>query len=140
MLAVGEEHFVGKIAQKAIIEHEGKILITRDSRDDVTWELPGGRLNVGEEPALGLARELKEELGIDFLIKEILYAQQFIHTISKTNTVVLIYRAEMTSGPNSFQVDPIEIAEIVWIDATTMTEYRLFPEYERALSAYFASL
>lgn len=28
-----EEHFIGKIAQKAIIERDGKVLITRDARD-----------------------------------------------------------------------------------------------------------
>ncbi|HEY0964618.1 MAG TPA: NUDIX domain-containing protein [Candidatus Paceibacterota bacterium] len=135
-----EEHFVGKIAQKGIIEHEGKVLITRDSRDATTWELPGGRLNLDERPVDGLARELKEELGVECEIREILYAAQFKHTTSHTATVALIYRVELKKDRGEFNVDPLEIAEMAWVDKDSWENYRLFPEYERALRDYFASL
>jgi len=57
-------HFVGKITQKAIIEHDGKILVCRGIGDKI-WEFPGGRLNEGEAPVEGIAREIKEELGLE---------------------------------------------------------------------------
>ena len=57
-----EVHFEGKIAQKAIICNENKVLLVRDPRmDSVIWELPGGRMNIDEEPRDAVAREIQEE-------------------------------------------------------------------------------
>jgi len=36
------KHFVGPVAQKAILARDGKVLITRDAGDKDTWELLGG--------------------------------------------------------------------------------------------------
>lgn len=37
------DHFVGKIAQKAVIEHDGKVFVVRGIGDSL-WEFPGGYL------------------------------------------------------------------------------------------------
>src|SRR5438552_4803496 len=52
----------------AMIEKDGKYLITQ-RRPTATlpllWEFPGGRVEEGESDEAALARELKEEMGID---------------------------------------------------------------------------
>ena len=51
----------------AVIEREGKILISRRSRlahQGDKWEFPGGKLESGESSSQALCRELYEELGI----------------------------------------------------------------------------
>lgn len=51
----------------AIIEKDGKILITRRApgqKQAGKWELPGGKIEPGETAQVCLMRELKEELGI----------------------------------------------------------------------------
>ena len=52
----------------AVLEDAGgRVLLTRrtEGRDLAgAWEFPGGKLENGESPAAGLARELHEELGI----------------------------------------------------------------------------
>jgi ADP-ribose pyrophosphatase YjhB (NUDIX family) len=48
---MGSEHFVGKVAQKALIEKDGKILFVQYPVGDAAeglWDLPGGRLNQSE--------------------------------------------------------------------------------------------
>jgi len=54
----------------AVIERDGRYLVGRrpeSKRHAGLWEFPGGKVRPGESPRAGLARELREELGIDLL-------------------------------------------------------------------------
>ncbi len=51
----------------AIVDAQGRVLVTRrhdQAHQGGLWEFPGGKLEPGESPEDGLARELEEELGI----------------------------------------------------------------------------
>lgn len=57
----------GRSAQSrtcAILQQEGHVLLHRGV-DDRFWALPGGRLDPGEMSDEALAREMKEELGVE---------------------------------------------------------------------------
>jgi 8-oxo-dGTP diphosphatase len=60
-----EQHFVGKVAIKVIIEKDGMVLLVRGHRDENRWELPGGRMNTNESIEAALQREIKEELDLN---------------------------------------------------------------------------
>jgi len=61
-----------RIAVKAFIREKNKILLlkrrTNDTHKPNTWDIPGGRLALGENPYEGLKRETKEETGLDIEI------------------------------------------------------------------------
>lgn len=54
-----------RVAAKAFIINKGKLFTIKRAEDDVQspgiWEIPGGRLDFGEDPILGLMREIREE-------------------------------------------------------------------------------
>lgn len=58
-----------RIAVKAFIIKDNKILLLKRRDNDVhmpsTWDIPGGRLEVAEDPYIGLKRETKEESNLD---------------------------------------------------------------------------
>jgi 8-oxo-dGTP diphosphatase len=57
----------------AVIERNGRILIGQRRRGawhELQWEFPGGKVELGEEPAAALVRELREELDIQARIGE----------------------------------------------------------------------
>jgi 8-oxo-dGTP diphosphatase len=51
----------------AVIEQDGKVVLVRRKFEPLAgqWSLPGGRLELGETLEAGLAREMKEETGLD---------------------------------------------------------------------------
>jgi 8-oxo-dGTP pyrophosphatase MutT (NUDIX family) len=53
---------VWPVSIKGVLFVEGQVVLLKNERDE--WELPGGRLEAGEEPDLCLIREITEELGI----------------------------------------------------------------------------
>jgi 8-oxo-dGTP diphosphatase len=55
-------------AAKAFVVHDGKLLIVKREPKNVQtpgiWEIPGGRLEIGEDPMEGVKREMLEETGL----------------------------------------------------------------------------
>jgi 8-oxo-dGTP pyrophosphatase MutT (NUDIX family)/GNAT superfamily N-acetyltransferase len=50
------------VSVKGVLFESGRVVLLENERSE--WELPGGRLESGEDPATCLAREVAEELGI----------------------------------------------------------------------------
>lgn len=65
-----------RIIVRAIIPHEGKILLVKNKNLPDFWCLPGGKLKKGEELKAGLTREIMEETGIESVVSRLLFIQQ----------------------------------------------------------------
>jgi 8-oxo-dGTP pyrophosphatase MutT (NUDIX family) len=52
---------------KGVLLVDGQVLLVKNSRDE--WELPGGRIDQGENHAQTLSREFAEELSLDVAIR-----------------------------------------------------------------------
>lgn len=76
----------GRPCKREIIEHvgasavlcvrEGKVLLVKQFRyafGEEIYEIPAGKLNVGEDPLLSAVRELKEETGVEAKEVELIY-------------------------------------------------------------------
>lgn len=79
------------ISVKAVILWNGQVPLLKNERDE--WELPGGKLELGESPESTLAREIEEELGWETVVRYPLHA--WVYPIRPDRHVfVLTYLAE----------------------------------------------
>ncbi|MDY6777067.1 MAG: NUDIX domain-containing protein [Candidatus Nanohaloarchaea archaeon] len=81
-----------RLAAKACILCDDRLLAVRRAAEDVQkpgiWELPGGRLQPGEEPRNGLAREVREETGLAVTVEEPLTVRHFQRDDGQTITMI----------------------------------------------------
>ena len=104
-----------------VIERQGMILVGQRRAGDrfqYKWEFPGGKVEPDEDPKEALARELREELGIEAVIGEELarYEHQYP---GKTAILLMFFRVPEFTGEPANHV----FASIRWEERQKLTEY-----------------
>ncbi len=129
-----EEHFVGKIAQKAVIVHNEKVLFCRGAGDSL-WELPGGRLNHNENPDEGLKRELLEELGIVVDIHRPIHVCRSLHAKSNTWRILIAYKCS-PQNPQAVTVNTKELDDVRWVPFKELHTLPLFDDCREVVDIF----
>lgn len=115
----------GLIVHTFIVDDEKRVLITRRSvsndRLPRYWDIPGGTLEDGEDPAIGAMREVKEETGLDITRPRLFFQKSNVDTAKNKQFVTLIFfarhaRAEVT-------VNPEEHDSYEWISLSDIAKY-----------------
>jgi len=82
-----------RIAAKSFVIRDKKLLILKRASNDVQkpniWEIPGGRLELGEDPREGIKRETKEETGIDIEVLYPINVRHFVRDDGQTITMLI---------------------------------------------------
>lgn len=76
------------VSVKGVLVHDGRVLLLKNERDE--WELPGGKLELGEQPVDCLAREITEETGLQVTTGPILDSWQY-HIRADRNVLIVTY-------------------------------------------------
>ncbi len=112
----------------AVIERDGRYLITRRLQDTHLaglWEFPGGKIWPGEPPEAALKRELREELGVEAEIGELLESVDW--TYPEKRVRIFFFRVTIQGDPR-----PLQGQEMLWIEAAELASHR-FPEADAHL-------
>ena len=106
----------------AVVERDGRYLITRRLEGTHLaglWEFPGGKILPGEKPEDALRRELREELGVEAAVGELVETVDW--TYPEKTVRILFFRCAVKGDPC-----PQERQEMLWVEAARLPAYR-FP-------------
>ena len=110
----------------AVIESDGKLLVCQRRRGDtfgLMWEFPGGKLQPGETPAQGLARELREELGVDAQVGAEIFRTQHRYA-ELSEPIELIF---MAATADESKIRNIVFEAMEWRAPSLLAELNFLP-------------
>jgi ADP-ribose pyrophosphatase YjhB (NUDIX family) len=99
MISFVRDHHRFQLRAAAIVTHENYVLLHRLAGDQF-WALPGGRVEMGEDGAAAVRRELKEELDVAAQCGQLLYVVENFFTAreEQLHEVGLYYSATLPQG------------------------------------------
>jgi len=93
------------VSVKGIVFDNGKIWLRKNERQE--WELPGGKLDRGEQLEQTIVREMKEELGFD--VEAVTPVQAYLYAIRKSGdesygVLVVSYLCKLLGKTGEFEL------------------------------------
>lgn len=119
------------VVAAALMEEGGKVLLARRLEGDERgglWEFPGGAVEEGESLATCLARELREELGVEIEVGKEVAAVE--HDYGDLEVELHLLSARITRGTPK----PLGCAEVRWFRWKDIPEEELAPADRKLLA------
>ncbi len=133
------------VSVKGVAVQAGRVLLLKNERDE--WELPGGKLELGEDPRACVAREIGEEAGWRVITGPILDCWQY-HIGEAQDVVIVTYGCHVASdgppvvGPEHSRAElfsPAEVAALNMPDgyqSSVLTWFGLLARYGEGAAAW----
>ncbi len=123
------------VSVKGVAVQDGLVLLLQNERNE--WELPGGKLELGEDPADCVVREIGEEAGWRVRAGPLLDCWQY-HIREGQDIVIVTYGCHVLSTDPPVVSDEHKQAGLftaVEVGGLTMPD-----GYKRSIAAWFARL
>src|SRR5262245_47575914 len=125
----------------AVIVHDGRVVLIKRKFEPLAgqWSLPGGTLDLGESLEAGVAREMREETGLEVEVGPVIevFDRILLDTERRVryHFVLIDYLCRPIGGR---LVAGSDVADAVFVDPATFSTFRLTPKavsvIERGLS------
>ncbi|QER42579.1 (deoxy)nucleoside triphosphate pyrophosphohydrolase [Thermodesulfobacterium sp. TA1] len=105
------------------IEKDGKVLVVKrpaKKKRGGLWEFPGGKVENGESLQEALKRELKEELGVETWVGEVLAKTTYVYPEEEIELYLLLAKIKD-------EVCLLEPSEVRWVELKELENLTLCP-------------
>lgn len=135
MSEVGRTTRAFPVSVKGVLVRDGQVLLLKNEREE--WELPGGKLELGEEPSVCVAREITEESGLGVTTGPILDAWQY-HIREGRDVLIVTYGCH----PDGDQPPALshEHKEIGFFTLAEVASLNMPGGYKQSIQSWFAHL
>ena len=123
------------IVSAAVVVRAGRVLLSQRKGGTHlagAWEFPGGKVEPGEDPRAALVRELREELGVDADVGEIVDVTFHRYPEAEKSVLLLFFEAALRAG--SPEPSAVDVADVTWADGSFLDPSR-FPPADVAVLA-----
>lgn len=123
----------------AAIIREGRVLIAKRKASGplpFLWEFPGGKLEKGETPEQAVAREIREELGVNIEVGRELARGKA--SVQSTTIALRVFEARLQS--ENEEVQALDHSELRWVRAEEFNDFTWAEADVPCLAAVSAAL
>ena len=129
-----------QIGIKALIQNDEHQILLLKSKD--YWDIPGGRMDQGEDIEAALLRELYEEIGIDRIANKQLWnvakaVKQLPYNDIMTSLMLIVYRIQLPADQIPHSCEPG--VTLHWVSPEQAADY-LKNKYPEAFRQAIAQL
>ena len=107
------------VVAAALVGNDRRVLLQQRSQGRAMaglWEFPGGKVEAGEQPEAALARELREELGIEVDAAALVPATFASAPLGGQHLLLLLYLVRTWEG----QPQPLDASDLQWLRPAEM--------------------
>jgi 8-oxo-dGTP pyrophosphatase MutT (NUDIX family) len=122
------------VSVKGVVIRDSRVILLKNERDE--WELPGGKLELGEDPEMSVRREIFEELGLAIQPARIL--DSWVYEITPAVQVLVVTYGCDELSREAPQLS-LEHKEFCWVDLADVEGLRMPTGYKRSVATWAAS-
>jgi ADP-ribose pyrophosphatase YjhB (NUDIX family) len=129
----GSEYWANSIpAVQGLLVREGKVLLGRRGIEPALgqWDLPGGFLEEGEEPLVGLRREFLEETGLE--IEPLEWIGAYVDPYLGRSVLGLTWLVSAEGEPRAAD----DVDQLAWFGPDELPAQMAFPQQHVVLEAW----
>lgn len=121
------------VSAKGVVLRRGRVILLENERNE--WELPGGKLELGETPASCVAREIGEELRLE--VEPTTLLDSWVYTV-EPGVHVLIVTYGCTESREADAVRSHEHRRVAWFALADVDSLRMPDGYKASIRRWAA--
>ncbi len=135
-----KQKFPEPIVGGLILNKKGELLLVKSPKWFNRYSIPGGHVEVGEDSRTALRREVKEEVGLNIEVKDLLYFKEVIYTKEywKPKHFIFFDFYCITSNNAEVKTDGQEITGHTWVKPEEALKLRTDSFTARAIRDYLS--